>query len=239
MGSEGVTKWSGIERRKTQRFDADWQASIEAEKAALARTLHDHTGGMLVAARMDISWTEKHLDTQLAPLGERLARARLAIDEVIDLNRKIIEDLHPTILDNLGLVAALDWHVKRVTTASNIRCTISFPEPSPIFGPRSSIAVYRIVQSVLALLVKHGSEAVSLHLAQAEGTAMLSLDGAGFKTSMAPGDRVMSEILSSARSRLISLRGDLFCHFDERSFFLSCRLPAGAAPSRGRLPEPR
>ncbi len=83
------------------------QNVAEREKAVLARELHDELGGLLVGARMDISWAEQHLAGDDPGVKERLRRVQQSLSAGVDLKRRIIEELRPTLLDNVGLFAAL------------------------------------------------------------------------------------------------------------------------------------
>src|SRR5918993_2677040 len=97
------------------------QMQAEREKAALARELHDSLGGLLTPAKMDLAWLEARLgqDPQYAP---KLKRLSSLIDEGIDLKRRIIEALRPSLLDHLGLSSALQWHVDDACRAANVDC---------------------------------------------------------------------------------------------------------------------
>src|SRR5574339_1107504 len=103
------------------------QMQSEREKASLARELHDQLGGLLTPAKMDLAWLEARLgsDPQYAPKLQRLSRM---IDEGIDLKRRIIEALRPSLLDHLGLATALQWHVDDACKAANVECRLSFSD---------------------------------------------------------------------------------------------------------------
>jgi len=129
------------------------QSAMEHQKALLARELHDELGGLLVGAVMDLAWAEQHLSAPPAELRSKLARARQTLSTAIDLKRKLIEDLRPTLLDNVGLFAALRWHVQSASTRAGFPCTIRVPEEERRFLPNIPIALFRIVQEALAVIV--------------------------------------------------------------------------------------
>ena len=88
----------------------------EEEKAKIAREIHDEMGGTLAAAKIDLQLVSDKLaggDQQRA----RLARIMAAIDDTIQVKRRIIEDLRPTLLDNLGIGAALRWQCSQFAQA--------------------------------------------------------------------------------------------------------------------------
>jgi signal transduction histidine kinase len=150
------------------------QTLAEREKAVLARELHDELGGLLVAASMDIAWLDRRLSLQggaglpvLAPqdgaersanpqyaeLRRHLDRLKETLASAVDIKRRIIEDLRPTLLDNVGLFAALRWLVDTSCAHSKRACTVSLPPREPRLGPDASIAVFRIAQEGLALIM--------------------------------------------------------------------------------------
>ncbi len=129
------------------------QSVMEHQKAHLARELHDELGGLLVGAVMDVAWAEQHLSVPPAELRQKLVRARQTLAVAIDLKRKLIEDLRPTLLDNVGLFAALRWHVQATCKRYGLTCTVRVPEEERRFAPNLPIALFRIVQEALVLIV--------------------------------------------------------------------------------------
>lgn len=86
-------------------FSAHLQALTEQEKSQLARTLHDELGGLLTAAKMDLSWLQSRLSG--SPMLERLSQLGGVLDEAMDLKRRVVEQLRPSLLDHFGLPAAI------------------------------------------------------------------------------------------------------------------------------------
>ncbi len=101
-----------IDARTTELRDLSRHMSrvAETEKHALARELHDELGGLLVAMRMDISQIRKRLGASDDPdLQVRWGARRAGAVAGLELKRRVIEDLRPTLLDNMGLFTALRW----------------------------------------------------------------------------------------------------------------------------------
>ena len=130
------------------------QVRSEREKAALARELHDSLGGILTPAKMDVAWLEARLadDPQY---GARVCRLSSLIDEGIDLKRRIIEALRPSLLDHLGLSSALQWYVDETCREKQLGCAIHIDEQLERMSPDLEIALYRLVQDALDNTVKH------------------------------------------------------------------------------------
>jgi signal transduction histidine kinase len=189
------------------------QTEAERQKAVLARELHDELGGMLVAASMDLAWLEQHVapgqsETSTADVQRRLRRLRDTLGDAVDIKRKIIEELRPTLLDNVGLFAALRWLVGNSCARASIQCEIQLPEKEPRFRPEASIALFRVAQEALGILMQpKWVRAVSLSL---DGTAhVMTLSIAGTGPASGPSEPPITETyeLAAIRHRTASLGG--------------------------------
>jgi signal transduction histidine kinase len=131
------------------------QSAIEEEKVALVRMLHDDFGGLLVGAIMDIGWLSQqagHSELE----REKLARATGLLRAAIDMKRELIENLRPTLLDNVGLFSTLRWHMKARCDAAGVPYSVSFPAYEMAFPSEFKIVVFRIVQDALKHVLSHG-----------------------------------------------------------------------------------
>ncbi len=128
----------------------------EDERARLAREIHDELGGTLAAAKIDLQMLSNKL-----PLDElqrtRLARATAAIDDAVQVKRRIIEDLRPSLLDNLGIAAALRWQCSEYSKRSGVPCRVELQEENLDLSPPYRIAFYRVVQESLTNISKHAN----------------------------------------------------------------------------------
>lgn len=131
------------------------QEVSEQEKRTLSRELHDELGGLLVSARMDASWLERKLAIEDPAVRQRFKRIQDSLAAGVDLKRRVIEGLRPTLLDNMGLIAALRWQVKESCSRASLRCTERYPEQELALSPQAAIAIFRTVQEALNNIVKH------------------------------------------------------------------------------------
>ena len=156
-----------IVKERTQNLSAlssHLQSVREAEKSALARELHDELGGLLVATKMDLMWLRRKLDNGDPPLVERWNRVLKSLEEGVELKRRIIENLRPTLLDNLGLVAALRWLVGETGRRSGLVCHEQYPEDDYTnLSAEANITLYRIAQECLTNIMKH-AHATEVHV---------------------------------------------------------------------------
>jgi signal transduction histidine kinase len=194
--------------RELMELSTHLQNRAEREKAGLARELHDELGGLLVGARMDISWAEQHLAKNDPDLRLRLNRVQQNLAAGVDLKRRIIEELRPTLLDNVGLFAALRWQLKETCGNAGLACTQSYPDEEPRFIPEAAIAVFRIAQEALDNILKHASaRSVSLSVGIDDTTLGMRIvdDGAGIPSARSMA--IDSHGLASMRHRARALGG--------------------------------
>jgi signal transduction histidine kinase len=187
-----VTEWrslvearvEGEVAKRTQELSslsAYLQAHTEREKAALARELHDELGGILTPAKMDLSWMQSRLGED-PDFRERMKRLGALIDQGIDLKRRVIEKLRPSLLDHLGLGPALQWYVDEACRTAKIEPHMHISKSLERLPPDLEIALYRLVQEAVTNVVRHaGAGHLDLTLERTpEGIHMtVSDDGVG------------------------------------------------------------
>lgn len=201
-----------VQQRTAMLFhlSSSLQQVAEREKAALARELHDELGGLLVATKIDVSWLKKRLDdgSELSKL--RWERVLRCMDEGLTLKRRVIESLRPTLLDNVGLVAALRWLVEETLRRHGIVCEEQYPEDLPEISADARIAIFRAVQECLTNVIKHSGAKAVLVQVSAEGdrlTVVVRDDGAGIDESRI--ETAQSHGLLGMRHRIEALDGSL------------------------------
>ena len=188
------------------------QSAAEEEKSALARELHDQLGGILTPAKMDLAWLRARLGED-PQYGERMARLDALIDQAIDLKRRIIEKLRPSLLDHLGLAAALRWFVEEAAADAGIEAHLDIDAHLGRLPPDVEIACFRLAQEAMANVVAHASAGhVDFTLERAgPGLHMtVSDDGAGIADVGAA--RRLSRGLAGMGQRARSLGGTLEVH---------------------------
>jgi signal transduction histidine kinase len=186
------------------------QSVSEREKASLARELHDELGGLLVGARMDISWVEQHLAKNDPDTQQRLHRVQQSLAAGVDLKRRIIEELRPTLLDNVGLFAALRWQLKETCGRAGLTCVESYPDEEPRFSSEASIALFRIAQETFNNILKHsGAKTVDISLDMDAETLLMRIADDGIGIAADRFTAVASHGLASMRHRVRALGGRL------------------------------
>jgi signal transduction histidine kinase len=180
----------------------------EEERARLAHDIHDELGSILVTAKMDLSWVYSRLKDRDPVLSQKLARAMGSLDEGVDIKRRIIEDLRPTVLDSLGLGAALDWYVNHTCQRGNLKCELSI-NPADIQLPNAiSIALFRILQEALTNILRHAKATNAwITLEQDKGGLTFVIRDDGIGLSSGSEQRKLSHGILGMRQRITSLGG--------------------------------
>jgi signal transduction histidine kinase len=183
----------------------------EKEKSRLARDIHDELGSILVSAKMDISWVIARLAPPDAGAAERLERVLATLDDGVEIKRRLIEELRPTLLDNLGLGAAIQWQVGEVCSRAGLAGEVNVPEDDDDTQcpPDVAIALFRIVQEALTNAVRYAKATrIAVDLVRADDALLLTIrdDGIGIPEG-ALRNRLSHGILGM-RQRVRALKGE-------------------------------
>ncbi len=185
------------------------QSAREDEKAKLARDIHDELGGILVSAKMDVSWVEERLRASDPESAAKLERTLQVLDDGVQIKRRIIEDLRPTLLDNLGLSAAMEWQVQEICERAGLECAVATPKDDSPIAPQVGIALYRILQEALTNIVKYArahSVSVDLGLTAETVTLLIEDDGIGIPPNAQ--SNLLSHGIAGMRQRVRALNGE-------------------------------
>jgi signal transduction histidine kinase len=126
----------------------------EEERGHLARELHDELGALLTAAKLDVARLKSRLGTQAAPeIAQRLQHLTESLNSGIALKRRIIEDLRPSSLSNLGLTASLEILAREFSERSGVEITTSLEQAE--LDESRQLTIYRLVQESLTNVGKY------------------------------------------------------------------------------------
>ncbi|RYF41350.1 MAG: PAS domain-containing sensor histidine kinase [Comamonadaceae bacterium] len=203
-------------------FAAETSAIREQEKTRVARELHDELAQSLTALKMDTIWVRDNLAAAPAAAAAKLAGMLEMLDSSVAATRRIAADLRPLLLDDLGLVPAVQWLVQNFTNRWGVACELDIDEDLELGEPYAT-AVFRIVQESLANVAKHAAAtqaSVRVAVAGGEVTLKVADNGCGFEPGGAR--KPLSLGLVGLRERAELLRG-------------SVRIDA--APGRGTVVE--
>ncbi|MGV3573194.1 MAG: PAS domain-containing sensor histidine kinase [Ramlibacter sp.] len=162
-------------------FASEASGVREQEKARIARELHDELAQSLTALKMDADWVRANLGKP-GEAAERLAAMLRLLDDAVASTRRIAADLRPLVLDDLGLVSAVEWVASSFTQRTGVPCHLDLDEALDLQEPYAT-AVFRMVQESLANVAKHAAaRQVRVRLARNGDLVELSVqdDGVGF-----------------------------------------------------------
>jgi signal transduction histidine kinase len=180
----------------------------EVEKSALARELHDELGGLLVAMRMDFSQLRRKVHLPDAAAEERWERIDKGLKMGVELKRRVIEGLRPTLLDNMGLVVALRWLAEQTCEQGNIKLITQLPEKEPELSSDAVIAVFRTVQEAFSNVLKHArASEVRLQMDIDNDYATITVEDNGVGMPPGASDRAGSHGLKQMKFRMQAIRG--------------------------------
>jgi PAS domain S-box-containing protein len=153
----------------------------EEEKIKIAREIHDELGQQLTGLKMDISWLGKKIDPKEAVLQKKLKEILHLLDETVKSIRRIASELRPGLLDDLGLIAAIEWQSQEFEKRSGIKVAFSSTGSDNAIPPRISTGL--IFQESLTNVARHAKAktiAATLDLHADRGILQIKDDGIGF-----------------------------------------------------------
>lgn len=189
-----------LSRQRLAELARHLQTRVEAERAAIAREIHDDVGGSLTALKFEIDWIRRH---SAEPVVQQRAQAALeTVSHAIGASQRVMHNLRPAILEQ-GLVAALQWMASRFEKRTGIECVFrtsdehigtsghELPEGVPLVA-------YRTAQEALTNVSKHAQASrvtIDLSLARHRGSPA-QLDASGADTDPTGAAAAVTEVLS-------------------------------------------
>ena len=167
----------GESQQRLRELAQHLQTSIEQERAAISREIHDDVGGSLTALKFDLAWIARH-STSLDVIS-RVNSALETVTLAIDSSKRIMHNLRPAILEQ-GLVAALQWITLRFEKRTGIECRLRLPRHALELPAGVPLVAYRTAQEALTNISKHAQASkVELDLSLAGGVLSLEISDNG------------------------------------------------------------
>jgi len=201
------------------------QTVREEERTTVAREIHDELGQALTAIKIDLTAVLRELPTDEGPIVQRSQSTLILLDEAIESVRKIATELRPGILDDLGLVAAVEWAAEEFQARTGTKCEVSLPDADIAMDPECTTALFRIFQETLTNVARHAKATkVSARLSKESGNVFLEVQDNG--------RGIDEKHLSAARS--LGIMG-----MRERALLLGGDFTVRGAPGKGTTVEVR
>jgi signal transduction histidine kinase/PAS domain-containing protein len=206
------------------------QAMREAERGRVAREIHEQLGQELTGLKMDVSWVRTHLHADRPTMAARVTSMARLIERCIKSVRRMAADLRPGILDDLGLLPALEWQCQEFMARTGLTCSFESDVEHLDFSGDAATAVFRLFQEALENVRRHAEATrVDVRLAQEGGELVLTVrdDGRGGADGQA--SQAASVGLMDIRERVLQLGGALSVADEAgRGTELAARIPLGA-----------
>jgi len=168
-----------VAKKQLEQMNEYLVKAIEDERSSISLQVHDELGQSMTALKMDLSWLRQNLsNTETVTL--KIERMVQMTNDVIRKVQRISSELHPGLLDDLGLVAAIEWYCREFTERTSIPCTLALEEPDQL-SPQVNLALFRIFQESMTNIIRHANAStVSINLKKAPLISLTIADnGAG------------------------------------------------------------
>jgi PAS domain S-box-containing protein len=201
------------------------QSVREEERTRLAREIHDELGQALTGIMLESASLIRELPRDAKQQSNRAELIMKLADETIQTVRRISTELRPGILDDLGLMAAVEWAAEEFQSRTGTDCRLDLPEDDIVIDRERATALFRILQETLTNVARHANATqVNVRLAKEEGSLILEVHDNGKGISK-------EELVAGRSLGILGMR--------ERALLLGGGLAISGAPGQGTTIEVR
>jgi two-component system sensor histidine kinase UhpB len=203
-------------REELRSLSRHLQSVREEESKRIAREIHDEMGQALTALKMDLAWISRRFTEGTQDKDHLLEKMRSMselLDKTIQLVQKISAELRPGLLDDLGLIPAIEWQVQEFQNRTKIRCRTDIAHHDIELTPDQATTIFRVFQESLTNVARHAeAKKVLVNLTEREGILKLivSDDGKGISENRVYSPDSLGFL--GMRERLRPFRGKLEVH---------------------------
>lgn len=225
-----------LSRQRLSELAQHLQTSIDGERAAIAREIHDDVGGSLVALKFDLAWIERR--TTDSEVRQRVQSALETVSHALESSKRIMHNLRPAILEQ-GLVAALQWMASRFEKRTGIACVFRSSEDElPGLPAGVPLVAYRTAQEALTNVGKHAQATrVTIDLAFSRGELLLEVADNGVGLTRDDLAKARSFGIRGLHERASTVGGTIELMSGARGTTLLLTVPLGAAAPAGAPSE--
>ena len=218
-------------RQQLSELAQHLQTSVESERAAIAREIHDDVGGALTALKFDLAWIDRH---SREPAVRQKAQSALEMAaHAIEASQRVMHNLRPAILEQ-GLVAALQWMAQRFDKRTGIQCSLRTSDENFDLPGGVPLVAYRMVQEALTNVSKHAQASkVTIDVSLAGGVLSIEVSDNGRGMSADDMSKVKSFGIRGLRERADMVGGWVDCSSDAGGTTLILSVPVGSHAARG------
>ncbi|MFO8234223.1 MAG: PAS domain S-box protein [Bacteroidales bacterium] len=175
-------------RNQLKKLSSYQQNLIEQERSYIAREIHDELGQYLSAIHMGLSWIKKQIDRRDRKMRSKILELIELTNVTLQKVKQLATELHPSIIDDMGILSAIEWYVNEFEKQSKISCYLYLPDNEVEIGidENKAINIYRIIQEALNNVYRHAEASkveVSMKQNEKEITLEIKDNGIGFDLS--------------------------------------------------------
>jgi len=197
-------------REELRALAARLESVREEERTRIARELHDELGQALTGLKLDLAWMERRLNRQQSELVDRCANLLGRLDDVMIAVRRIVTELRPSVLDQLGLADAIEWQAQDFAARTGLALELDIRCESPSPSGAVASAVFRMLQEALTNVAKHANATqvkVALNVEPFSLSLDISENGRGITRDELRGSHSLG--LLGLRERALALGGSV------------------------------
>ena len=198
-------------REQLRSLAVHLQTVRESERIRIARDVHDELGQILSVFKLDLLWINKRLREDQKPLIGKIKEVSELVDGAIDSVQRICSELRPTLLDDVGIVAGIEWQAGEFQKRTGIECRVSFEPEGISLDEHISVDIFRIFQETLTNVARHaGATRIDASLKVDNDKLLLEIqdNGRGIKEGEISGSKSFG--LMGMRERVYSWGGELY-----------------------------
>lgn len=180
----------------------------EEERSSMAREIHDELGQQLTALKLDVAWLTLKLKNAEPPIAEKIKGMEKLLSTALITVKKLASELHPALLDKLGLIEAIRWQSNEFEKRTGIKIVLELPEELKGVSSKTNIALFRIYQEALTNVARHsGASNVFCSLKKQNEDLYFTItdDGKGFDVAIT--EQLHSLGLLGMRERSVMIGG--------------------------------
>ena len=187
----------------------------EEERTNIAREIHDELGQRLTVLKMDVSWLKKKISGADEPVKLKLRDLTTMLDDTVKTVRRISSELRPSLLDDLGLIAAIEWQLGEFEKRSGITTEFIHSGEDMQLSDSIKTALFRIFQESLTNVVRHANaKKVTIQVIKNESSLWLSIadNGKGFDKQKVAEKRTLGILGMKERIAMVSGKYEIISH---------------------------
>lgn len=175
----------------------------EEERSLISREIHDKLGQTITGLRIDLAWILEHLPERNKELTERARATLQLVDETLETVRRFSYELRPAMLDDLGLIAAIEWQAREFSHRTGCICKLNLEVDDFVVDDDRNTVIFRILQEALTNVARHARAnhvEVSLHKVDSQLVLMVKDNGVGISNEIKMNTRSLGLISMQERA---------------------------------------